>query len=84
MASLVMEFMDDWLDENLHPTGYPGDDVPDPEAQLLADQCMGAAKLDGITRAQLEDEYGDLAVFMHRRLVAAAEAEVQRQVEKDD
>ena len=84
MSELVTGFMDEWLSDNLHISGYPQEQVPDPEAVILATQCITAAKKAGISKADLEHEYGDIPAFMHRRLERAVDAEVDRLAAKDD
>lgn len=84
MSDHVREWMENWMDNYVHFDGYPDEDAPDPAAVSLAEQCVTMAADDGITKDQLENEFGDLVMYMHRAIARAANAHVARQAAKDD
>jgi hypothetical protein len=58
MSDRVEDFMSGWLSDNIHFNGFPQEEEPDPEAKILAEQCILEAAEEGITKPQLEEAYG--------------------------
>ena len=78
------EFMSDWVAENVNFVGYPTEDGIDPAAQGLALQCIADAEAKGISREELEKEFGDIPSFMHDQLERLADEEVRAKVARED
>jgi hypothetical protein len=72
MSSRVREWIEDWTQNNVHFDGYPSEDAPDPGATMLAEQCVIQAREDGITEEELEEEAGDLPMYIHQVMKRAA------------
>jgi len=67
------EFLEQWLVENA-PKPLPG--AADSEARLLEDESLRAAKEEGITKEDIEEEVGDMSAYMNSviaELVARSE-----------
>jgi len=67
------EFLEQWLIENA-PKPLPG--AADSEARLLAEESLRAAKEEGLTKEDMEEEVGDLLAYMNSviaELVARSE-----------
>ena len=82
MSMKAREFVEKWVNENVHPTGYEpeGDSA---EAKKLANACWRAVDLAGIGRPQVAAEIDDLEDFMGDAIERVNDAEVQRLVDKD-
>jgi len=62
MSRRAAEFLEEWLSENaVRPV--PG--AADSETRLRTDECLRAAKEEGIPREDIEEEVGDLAAYMN-------------------
>jgi hypothetical protein len=55
----------------------------DSEARLGAEECVIAAKEEGIAREDIEEEVGDLVDYMSAAIEKAVNADVDRAVTKD-
>ena len=55
----------------------------DSEARLRAEECVIAAKEEGIAREDIEEEVGDLVDYMSAAIEKAVNADVDRAVTKD-
>jgi len=77
------DFLEAWVSENINPEGYApeGDDS---RAKELAEQCLFAAKAQGITKDELEEDVGDIVDYMADAAEDATDAEVARLAAKDD
>jgi len=84
VSNRIMAFMNEWVSENLYFNGYPQEQIPDPAAQIFAVQCIVAAKEGGISKADLENEFGDLPTYLHHQLARFADDEIKRQAGKDN
>jgi hypothetical protein len=55
----------------------------DSEARLRAEECLIAAKEEGIAKEDIEEEVGDLVDYMSVAIEKAVNADVDRAVMKD-
>jgi hypothetical protein len=62
-------------------SGAPEGD--DSEARLRAEECLIAAKEEGIAKEDIEEEVGDLVDYMSVAIEKAVNADVDRAVMKD-
>jgi hypothetical protein len=86
MSKRAAEFLEEWIGENaVRPVaGAPEDD--DSEARLRAEECLSAAKEEGIAKADIEEEVGDLADYMNgviARLVKRPESAAEISADGD-
>ena len=83
MSKRAVEFLEEWVSENMVKpvAGAPeGDDL---EARLRAEECVIAAKEEGIAKEDIEEEVGDLVDYMSAAIEKAVNADVDRAVMKD-
>ena len=83
MSKRAVEFLEEWVSENIVKpvAGVPEGD--DSEARLRAEECVIAAKEEGIAREDIEEEVGDLVDYMSAAIEKAVNADVDRAVTKD-
>lgn len=83
MGNKVSDFMAEWISENIQPVAYQpeGDNS---EALELAQSCMVAANAKGISKAELENEFGDIVEYISSELKRAVDQEVARLSGKSD
>ena len=83
MSERALAFVEEWVNENVHPTGYEpeGDNA---QAAALAVQCLAAAKAEGIAEAEIKDAFEDLTQFMAGSIKLVNDNEVDRLASKDD
>ena len=62
MSKRAGEFLEQWLVENA-PKPLPG--AADSEARLLEEESLRAAKEEGITKEDIEEEVGDMSTYMN-------------------
>ncbi|MPR13908.1 DUF768 domain-containing protein [Microvirga tunisiensis] len=63
MTKDAKRFVDQWIDENVHPTGYAA--VGDAsKAEQLARACWVEADKAGISRDTIEDSVGNLVDYI--------------------
>jgi len=83
MSRRAAEFLEEWLSENaVRPV--PG--AADSEARLRTDECLRAAKEEGIPKEDIEEEVGDLAAYMNSmiaELITRSETAPSNTVEDD-
>lgn len=77
------EFVEQWIQENVHPEAYVDENGGDPRPRRLAQSCIADAKVAGISRSELEEDIGNLEDHMAQAIDAAADAEVDRLVAKE-
>jgi len=82
MSAEAREFIEDWVENNVHPTGYEPEGDSE-EAKKLAFECWRAVDQAGISRAAVKEEVGELLDYMSEAIERVNDAEVQRQVDKD-
>ena len=83
MGENANRFVEDWVSEHVQPTGYEpeGDNA---EARRLAKACWAAADQAGVSRASIQESYGDLVSYMAEQIERVNHAEVNRLASKDD
>ena len=83
MSDKAREFVQTWVSENVHATGYePEGDSK--EAERLTFACWRAVDQAGIRRAEVDEEFGDLLDYMAEQIESVNDQEVQRLVDKDN
>lgn len=82
MSQRGTDFLNDWVRENVNADAYPNNDKQ--RAEQLVAECLAEAEKDGITRAEIEADLGNLEDFMMDAMEAATDAEVGRLASKDD
>ena len=83
MSERAIAFVEEWVSENIHATGYePEGDAA--QAAAFAAQCLASAKAEGITDAEMKDAFEDLSQFMAAAIKTANDDEVARLASKDD
>ena len=56
MSERAIAFVEEWVSENIHATGYePEGDAA--QAAAFAAQCLASAKAEGITDAEMKDAF---------------------------
>jgi hypothetical protein len=74
MSERGMLFVEEWLSNNIQAAGYgPSDDQS--QAAKYADDCLAAAERKGITKNEIEEDYGDLVDHMSGAIEDANDAE---------
>jgi hypothetical protein len=83
MSKRAVQFLEEWVSENMVKpvAGAPVGD--DSEARLRAEECVIAAKEEGIAKEDIEEEVGDLVDYMSAAIEKAVNADVDRAVMKD-
>ena len=76
MSMTASDFMRDWVTENVHFQGYPSESQIDPEAEALAIKCVADAEAEGLSRSDLERQFGSVPAYMHEQLQRLADEEV--------
>lgn len=84
MSQLGIDFANQWVAENIQPTFYAPDGGPHPETEATLKRFLDDATEDGITRAEIEEDMGDLGDFISSALEEATEAEVERLEDEDE
>ena len=82
MSDQAREFVEQWIESNVHATGYEPDG-DNAEAKKLAFACWADADKMAISRATIESEFGSLVDHMTEALEAVNDAEVERLIAKD-
>ena len=63
MTMRAVEFVENWVSENIEPEAAEAEDI-DALAAELAAKCLEAADAEGIPRSEIEDTFDDLAAFI--------------------
>lgn len=83
--SNAIEFIENWVAENIQAEPYASEEGPDPHAVQYAKQCAATALESGFSKDDLENAIGDdLISYMTDAINASADAEVERLASKDD
>jgi hypothetical protein len=83
MSQRARAFVESWIEEYVHPTGYE-DENHHSESRANAAACFESALIEGITKAEINEEYEDLVARMaqvHKQIV---DREIANKVAKDD
>jgi hypothetical protein len=83
MSERAIAFVEEWVSENIHATGYEPEGDAD-QAAAFAAQCLASAKAEGITDAEMKDAFEDVNQFMAAAIKTANDDEVARLASKDD
>ena len=83
MSKRAVEFLEEWVSENMVKPVAGAPEGDDSEARLRAEECVIAAKEEGIAREDIEEEVGDLVDYMSAAIEKAVNADVGRAVTKD-
>jgi hypothetical protein len=83
MSKRAVEFVEEWVSENMvkRVAGAPEGD--DSEARLRAEECLIAAKEEGIAKADIEEEVGDLVDYMSVAIEKAVNADAEQATCRD-
>lgn len=83
MSERAKAFVEAWIEENVHPAAYePEDDNTQSEANAAA--CIEAATAQGISKAEIDEEFEDLVAHMAENHESVIDGEIARLVAKDD
>jgi hypothetical protein len=83
MSKRAVEFLEEWVSENMVKPVAGAPEGDDSEARLRAEECLIAAKEEGIAKEDIEEEVGDLVDYMSVAIEKAVNADVDRTVMKD-
>ena len=83
MSKRAVEFLEEWVSENMVKPVAGAPEGDDSEARLRAEECLIAAKEEGIAKEDIEEEVGDLVDYMSVAIEKAGNADVDRAVMKD-
>jgi hypothetical protein len=78
MSTKAREFIDFWIENSVHAAEEYGAAGAEQGSQELARRCVEMAASQGLSRADLENEVGDLVTYLRERLKAANELESGR------
>ena len=79
----AVEFLEEWVSENMVKPVAGAPEGDNSEARLRAEECVIAAKEEGIAKEDIEEEVGDLVDYMSAAIEKAVNADVDRAVMKD-
>jgi hypothetical protein len=83
MANRAIEFVENWVSENIKAEGRPAEG-DNSRAQALAVQCLNAARNEGISDIEIKDAFDDLAAFIGGEIEEAKDREDGTSDEDDD
>ena len=83
MSKRAVEFLEEWVSENMAKPVAGAPEGDNSEARLRAEECVIAAKEEGIAKEDIEEEAGDLVDYMSAAIEKAVNADVDRAVKKD-
>jgi hypothetical protein len=75
MTMSAIEFVENWVSENITADAPPPADIG-ATARALASQCLQAATAAGIPQTEIEDTFEDLPAFMAGEIEEANTREV--------
>jgi hypothetical protein len=75
MSMSAIEFVENWVSENITADAPPPADVG-AAARALASQCLAAATAAGILQSEIDDSFDDLPAFMAGEIEEANTREV--------
>ena len=82
MSERGMLFVEEWLSNNIQAAGYgPADDQS--QAATYAEDCLAAAAKKGITKNEIEEDYGDLVDHMSGAIEDANDAKAKTLVKSN-
>lgn len=80
MTNRACEFIDFWIENSVHAGELQGSTGAEQRVSVLAGRCLEMASSVGLSRAALEQEVGDLPVYISAKLAAANQVERDRRV----
>ena len=83
MSKRAVEFLEEWVSENMVKPVAGAPEGDDSEARLRAEECVIAAKEEGIAKEDIEEEVGDLVDYMSAAIEKAVNADVDQAVMND-
>jgi hypothetical protein len=83
MSKRAVEFLEEWVSENMVKPVAGAPEGDDSEARLRAEECLIAAKEEGIAKEDIEEEVGDLVDYMSVAIEKVVNVDVDRAVMKD-
>jgi hypothetical protein len=83
MSKRAVEFLEEWVSENMVKPVAGAPEGDDSEARLRAEECLVAAKEQGIAKQDIEEEVGDLVDYMSAAIQKAVNTDVDRTAMKD-
>jgi hypothetical protein len=78
-----LPILEQWVSENTVKPVAGAPEGDDSEARLRAEECLIAAKEQGIAKPDIEEEVGDLVDYMSAAIEKAINADVDRAAMKD-
>jgi len=81
MSKRASDFVTNWIDDNISAEPYVGDN--DPRPAKYARDCLIEAEKEQIYRGEIEEDLGELEVYMGQAIDKSANNEVNRLVGKD-
>jgi hypothetical protein len=75
MTMSAIEFVENWVSENITADAPPREDIG-ATARTLASQCLQAAAAAGIPQTEIDDSFEDLPAFMAGEIEEASMREV--------
>jgi hypothetical protein len=78
MATIAREFIDFWVENSIHAAEQYGAPGGEQGATALARRCIEMAASQGLSKADLEKEVGDLTAFIRDKLTLANKRETNR------
>ena len=83
MSKRAVEFLEEWISENMVKPVAGAAEGDDSEARLRAEECLIAAKEEGIAKEDIEEEVNGLVDYMRVTIEKAVNADVDRAVMKE-
>jgi hypothetical protein len=80
MSERAIAFVETWATENIDHQAEGGN----LSAEILAAQCLAAAKAQGIPKTEIDDAFEDLTAFMAGQIAEAKDREEARLVAKNE
>lgn len=76
MTNKAVDFVEDWISENINAQPYVDEEGDDDRPKEFARECRQAAKAAGISAAEIKKEYPDLEGRMAEAINEAADAAI--------
>jgi hypothetical protein len=83
MSERAIAFVENWISENIHATGYEPEGNGS-QSMALAARCLASAKSEGITEAEMNDAFDSLPRFIAGAIKDANDDEVERLASKNN
>jgi hypothetical protein len=78
MSKRAVEFVEEWVSENMVKPIAGAPEGDDSEARIRAEECLIAAREQGIGKEDIEEEVGDLVDYMSAAIEKAVNTDVDR------